>query len=285
MLKNGSRPGLALGLFLWLLPATGWAQRPATPPPVVEQPDAQRTRGEISELLSRYPPSVKAVLGLDVGLLSDETFMAPYPALADFLHRHPEVARNPGFYIEAVNQYRDDPDTRERALWRETLDGFGALTAFAMGIGLLIWLIRTIVDYRRWNRLTRIQTDVHTKLLDRFTGSDELLSYIQSPAGAKFLESSPIRLDAGPKSVAAPLGRILWSVQVGVVILSAGIGLGAISGRVASEVAEPIHGFGVLAVAVGIGFLVSAGISFLISDRMGLIERPSSPHTEGLGQA
>lgn len=277
------------GLWILVLPAPGFAQpvRPVSPvpPAVVEQPDAERTRGELSNLLSGYPPSVRTVLSIDPGLLNDETYLAQYPALAKFLGAHPEVARNPGFYIGAFNQLRfRDNGAPALELWRDVLGGMAALTAAAMAIGLLIWLVRTIVDYRRWNRLTRVQTEVHTKLLDRFSGSEELLSYIQTPAGAKFLESSPIRLDAGPKSVSAPLGRILWSVQVGVVLLSAGVGIAIISRQVSSDATEPIRSLGMLGIAVGIGFLISAAISFAISHRLGLIEKSSTPNPEGIRQ-
>src|SRR5580704_5412833 len=116
-----------------------------------------------------------------------------------------------------------------------------------MAIGLLVWLIRTVMDYRRWNRLTKVQTDVHTKLLDRFTANEDLLAYIQSPAGSKFLESSPITLDAGPRNVGAPLGRILWSVQAGLVVAAAGIGFQVASGHVSDDASLPLHVLGILA--------------------------------------
>ena len=141
-----------------------------------------------------------------------------------------------------------------------------------MAIGLLVWLIKTLVDYRRWNRLARVQTDVHTKILDRFTANDDMLTYIQSPAGARFLQSAPIMLDAAPRSMGAPLGRILWSVQGGVVLLAGGIGLQVVSSRVADDAAQPLHALGVLGIALGLGFVASAIISFVISHRLGLID-------------
>jgi hypothetical protein len=148
---------------------------------------------------------------------------------------------------------------------------------FGMGVGLLGWLIRTLVDYRRWNRLTSTQTEFHTKLVDRFTANNDLLSYIQSPAGAKFLESTPIALDAAPRSMGAPLARILWSVQGGIVLMAAGIGLWVVSGQVGDDGAQPLHALGVIAIALGLGFVTSAIISFLISRRLGLIESRTSP--------
>ena len=82
-------------------------------------------------------------------------------------------------------------------------------------------------------------------------------------------------LDAAPRSVGAPFSRILWSIQGGVVLIAGGIGLQAISGQVTTaDAAVPLHALGVLGIALGIGFLVSAILSFVISQRFGLLESP-----------
>ena len=82
----------------------------------------------------------------------------------------------------------------------------------------------------------------------------------------------------------APLGRILWSVQGGVVLIAAGIGLWVVSGRVGDDAAQPLHALGVIGIALGIGFVVSAIISFVISHRLGLIEaRPVRARTRYAG--
>jgi hypothetical protein len=268
-----------------LLVSPGWAQtassaaaNPASAPNVTfEQPDAQRTRDELSRLLEHYPPSLQGVLALDPSLLGNQSYLAPYPALVTYLNAHPEIARNPAFYLgrSFAHTSPQDRGTQAFELWRDALNGLAVFTGFGMAIGLIVWLIRTLVDYRRWNRLTRVQAEVHTKLLDRFTANEDLLAYIQSPAGAKFLESSPITLDAGPRSMGAPLGRILWSVQAGLVLAAAGVGLQVVSARVSDDASQPIHAFGVLAIALGLGFVISAIISFVISRRLGLIEPAS----------
>ena len=167
-------------------------------------------------------------------------------------------------------------------MWEDVLGGLAGFTAAGIAIGLLTWLIRTIINYRRWNRLAKVQTDTHAKLLDRFTTNEDLLAYLQSPSGAKFLGSSPITLDAGPRSVSAPLGRILWSVQVGLVLAAFGIGLAVVSKRVSADVSEPLQALGVLAIALGLGFVISAIISFMISQRLGLIE-PKPAETDASG--
>ena len=279
--------------------APAWAQAPkaggrgASPSSIVtvEQPDAERTRNELSELLQRYPPSLRGTLALDPSLLGNESYLSPYPALLGYLNQHPEVARNPSFYVGEGSGPRPPRDRSAQILdmWRDVLVGLTVFTGFGMAIGVLVWLTRTIVDYRRWSRLAKVQTDVHTKILDRFTANDDLLAYIQSPAGSKFLESSPIKLDAGPRSVGAPLARILWSVQGGLVLLAGGFGLLVVSGRVSDDVSQPIQALGVLGIALGVGFVISATISFVISRKLGLIEpatqapRPEMPGIESLG--
>jgi hypothetical protein len=127
------------------------------------------------------------------------------------------------------------------------------------------------VDYRRWGRLAKVQAEAHTKLLDRFTGNDELLAYVQSPAGSRFLKSSPITLDGNSKPMGAPLARILWSMQAGVVLAAAGMGLNYVSRHIDPYRADPIFMFSTLALSVGLGFMVSASISYLMSKRLGLL--------------
>jgi hypothetical protein len=271
------RLGLLAASLISLFSLNGYAQtaNPAVAP--AEQPDAERTKNDLSQLLDHYPPSLRNVLALDPGLLTNQSYLTPYPALAAFLTAHPEIIHNPSFYI-SPNVAR--PHTEQLLdFWRDILAGFGLFLGFCTAAGLIIWLIRTLVDYRRWNRLTKVQTDAHTKLLDRFASNEDLLAYIQSPAGAKFLESSPISLEASPRNVSAPLGRILWSLQAGLVVAAVGIGLDIVSNRITEDAVQPLRALGVLGVALGIGFVISAVVSYLISRRLGLIETPTARST------
>jgi hypothetical protein len=268
---------LAAGAGALAQPPVRPSAAPPAPTPGLEQPDAQRTRDDLSRILQRCPPSLRSVLALDPTLLANQSYLAPYPALANFLNAHPEIAHNPSYYVGdgMFPRYRQqDPANQAAELSRDILGGLAAFASVGLAIGLLVWLVRTLIDYRRWSRLAKVQTDVHAKLLDRFTANDDLLAYIQSPAGSSFLQSTPIKLDAGPRTVAAPLGRILWSVQAGLVLAAAGIGLEVVGGRVPNEAGQPLHALGVFAIALGLGFVVSAIISYVISRRLGLIEMP-----------
>lgn len=239
---------------------------------VAETQDAEATKQEQSALLDRLPPAVRRTLALDPALLTNASYLEPYPGLAAFIEAHPDILHNPSFYLGTGDPYPASADDRARRFWEDILGGLAALTGFGMGIGLLVWLIRTFLDYRRWSRLATVQATVHAKILDRFTQNEELLAYIQSPAGARFLQSAPIALDSAPRSVGAPLGRILWSVQGGVVLIAAGIGLEVVSKRVDEIAAQPLQAIGIIAIMLGLGFLVSAAASFFISRRLGLIE-------------
>ena len=261
--------------------ATLMAQ-PASPLPsdpraaLLEQPDAQRIRAELATLLERYPPALHGALRQDPSLLSNQPYLAPYPALVSFLNLHPEIVRNGSFYVGGPpwEQPRDH-SSQVLEMWKDVMAGVAGAVGFGLAVGLLIWLVRTTVDYRRWKHLSKVQTEAHTKLLDRFTANEDLLAYIQSPAGSKFLESTPIRLDSARKNLGAPLGRILWSVQGGVVLIAGGVGMEVVSRQVVLEdAAQPLQALGVLAIALGLGFLFSAALSFFLSRRLGLIEVP-----------
>jgi hypothetical protein len=258
----------ALLVVALALPPTQARQPQTAPAPPVETREAGQTRDALHQTLAQYPPSVGYVLRLDPSLLTNQNYLATYPALAAFLAQHPEIAHNPGYFLGDARGF-NDPKRDLINFWEQTLAGIAAMTALAIMTSLVVWIIKTVIDYRRWLRLTKIQTDAHNKLLDRLTANDELLAYVQSPAGQRFLESAPIAVE-GPRAIAAPVGRILWSLQVGFVLALGGLGLQYASGRVIEDVQLPLWVVGVLAVAVGGGFLVSAVVSYALSHRLGL---------------
>ena len=250
-------------------------QQPAVPPqtaPITIDENARETRDRLRELLEQYPPSLAQVLRLDPSLISRADYIAPYPRLAAFLAQHPEVAHNPSYFIG--DPRFTVPDTRNRALnlLEDVLGGMAALTVFGTIVGFLVWVIRSIISYRSWQHIVKIQTDAHTKIFDRLASNDEMLAYIQSPAGQRFLTSTSTAVDLSPRAIGAPIGRILWSVQVGVVIAFAGIGLFVARNIMMEEVAQVLYVLSILAMSLGLGFVVSALIAYFLSQRLGLLE-------------
>jgi hypothetical protein len=259
------------------------AQAPAAVTTVTEDPNAERTREQFMELLQKYPPSLGRVLKLDTSLLGNTDYLATYPALASFLAQHPEVPRSPAYYLERVRAGNEYVDTRSDTsrIWQELLDWIGGLTIATIVATSLGWVIRLVVDYRRWSRLSKVQAEVHNKLLDRMTANEELIAYVQSPAGTKFLESAPIALEPGTRRVGAPFGRILWSIQTGLVLGAGGIGFQYVSSRIITDASQPLFVLGVLGVALGIGFVASSVVSYALSRRLGLIEAPAKQTDQG----
>lgn len=250
---------------------------------VVTDQDARETREDFEALIKRLPPEVGRVMRLDPSLMRNQAYLAPYPALASYLQQHPEVVQNPGYYLEHVNYEMwnpsppDDAGARAYRAFTDVMQGLAIVFAFGSAAYVLLWLVRTLLDYRRWYRVSKVQTEVHMKLMDRFTSNDDLLAYTQTPAGRRFLESAPIVTEGAARTVGAPLSRILWSLQAGVVLAIAALGILFVSSRSADEIAQPLFGLGVLVLALGVGFVVSAAASFLLSQRLGLLDPPPAP--------
>ena len=278
-------PALAAGQQRAVAPAERPESAQPTPQVFINQDqDARETRETLEELLKKLPPAVGRVLRTDPSLLGNDSYLAPYPALAAFLKQHPEIRNSPGFFFEHIGPMEfwspSQPETRETQalhVWRDIFQFFAIGGVFLLVTGTLLWIIRTLIEYRRWHRISKVHTEVHNKLMDRFTANDDLLAYLQTPAAQRFLESAPLSLEAPSRPVGAPLSRILWSVQVGVVLGAGALGLLFVSNRVIEEVAQPLFAIGVLALGIGAGFVVSAGASFLLSRRLGLFEPPVAP--------
>jgi hypothetical protein len=240
--------------------------------------DAQGTREALMRILENHPPSVGRVLKLDPSLMRSESYLASYPELRDFLAQHDEIPQNAQFFLEGIRIGQNDnyqPRSQKLELMAGILAGFAAFCAAGIVLGTLIWLIRTVLDQRRWSRLSKIQAEVHTKLMDRFSSNDELLTYVQTPSGRRFLESGPSPLQEMPVAMAAPVARILWSMQIGAVLLVTGVGLLFLSSRALFEAQEFFYIAGCMSTAVGAGFLVSAVAAYVLSRRLGLLDRPA----------
>lgn len=248
---------------------------PPEPPRFVQSADAQETREQLRDLLRQLPPAVGEVLVRDPSLATTD-YLAPYPALVLFLQQHPEISRNPSFFFGSYT-YRDDPP-RDRAaeMFRQVIDLFQMIVVGGGLVFALLWLIRTALDQRRWLRVSRTQAEVHTKLLDRVANNEELLAYIQSPAGRRFLETGPVLAEGEPPraAMAAPLSRIIWSLQAGVVLACLGIGFWIAQSGFPEDMAEGFFVIGTLATALGVGFAASALLAYMISSRFGLVGPP-----------
>jgi hypothetical protein len=239
-------------------------------------------REQLTRLLEQHPYELWMILKLDPTLLTNNAFMSGYPEVQEFVAEHPEIPKNPRFYLAQFNSPAQD---------RSVLDDVFEALAVVGGIGLtvfaLAWLIRTLIEQRRWKQLSRTQSEVHNKILDRFNTTEQLLEYIRTPAGSKFLESAPIPLhvERPPSGRTSTLaGRIMWSVQLGVVIAIVGLGMLLLSAVFEKESSQGLFALGTIALCVGVGFIASAAVSLKLSRRLGLWEDGAPPEAiDGTG--
>lgn len=149
------------------------------------------------------------------------------------------------------------------------------LVSFATCLGWIVWVLS---NNRRRSRIAETQNEMQIKLFEKFGTSQELVEYLKTEAGSKFLSSATIEQ-------AKPSGRILGSVQAGLILFFLGIAMLFVrytmppEGFNAIERAQTAHGFlavSFLLLALGLGFLASAAASYRISKSWGLFERESA---------
>jgi hypothetical protein len=255
------------------------AQAPAVPAGL-DQRGADELRNDLRELMRQYPPSLAEVIRLDPALLSNPEYLAPYPLLAAFIQARPEVRRHPEYFFSFAGQgnWWQEPMSPEMQLRQAAINShrntmefvtiFGVVSAVAFAV---VWLFRMVIAHRRWLRVTRLQSDLNNRLLERMGSSEQLLAYLQSQPGQQLLVTPSVGEPASP-ALAAPISRILWAVQAGTVLVSGGIGFLVVRRYVMPEVGDGLLTVGVLAIAVGFGFALASVASYLLSQRFGLLE-------------
>jgi hypothetical protein len=129
---------------------------------------------------------------------------------------------------------------------------------------LLTWIIFS--NARRIVASKRI-SEVQARLLDRFATAQDLLTYLQTEEGKRFLETASVEQNN-------PLWRILGAIQAGVILTLVGMTLMLLRGRIAGG-EDALLGFGAVTLALGIGFLISASISYALSKSAGLLRTTS----------
>ena len=124
-------------------------------------------------------------------------------------------------------------------------DVFMMLTMWVF-VGAVLYIIATALRRRQRNQMQQ-------HVLDKFASAKDFADFVQSPAGQKYVESFA-------DTTTSSQGAILNSVRVGVVLLFIGIGF-ALTNLGHEHNFLPLR-IGTLFVAVGLGFLISAAISF-----------------------
>src|SRR5215467_11491351 len=153
-------------LVVWaLLPISGMAVQtprsaasPATASVHISNEEREATREQLFNLL-RLSPRLTAVLSRDPSLLGDQEYVSRNnPDLAQFLQQHPEIARNPEFYLYAriggtgnsgmrLEQYVWPEMNYSRVyVWERYFAEVMGFLVFLVILTALLWLLRVLLE-------------------------------------------------------------------------------------------------------------------------------------------
>lgn len=251
--------------------------------------DVAALQDQLLQLL-RVTPTLAEVVARDPSLLSNAEYVSrTNPQLERFLQAHPQIAHNPDYYLfnNLHGQGQQASDVLEQKLWpamaqqqqqqpgeavmRELIsDGIPFLVFLCM-LAALLWLTHVLLENRRWNRIFKLQNDVHSKLIERFGTSQEVLTYMSTEAGKRFLEATPIAVGIErDEPMPSPVARVLTPLQIGVVMSLLGIGLISLRHSVPGG-AAPLLVLGTVVLMPGLGFIISAGVTWMLARHLGLM--------------
>ena len=278
--------------FLVLFTALCAAQAPHTSQPSATPNAPQMSERDVAALqdqllqMLRVSPTLAEVVARDPSLLSNADYVnRNNPELGRFLQAHPEIAHNPDFYLfnNLHGEHEQPSQTLERKLWPEMSnerpsgidqelisDGIPFLV-FVCILGALLWLTHVLLENRRWSRIFKLQTDVHGRLIEKFGTSQEVLTYMGTDAGKRFLEATPIAVGFGQQPpVPSPVARVLTPLQIGIVMTLLGAGLLNLRHSVPNG-GNALLVIGMVVLMPGLGFIISAGITWVLARHLGLM--------------
>jgi hypothetical protein len=135
------------------------------------------------------------------------------------------------------------------------------------GLGSIVatcWAIFVIVDGFRRRQQVRVSAELHTRLLDRIGSAREFGEFLATESGARFLDAIAVDRNV------AQLG-ILRALQSGTVSLLLGGGLLVLARGKSYQ--EGLWIVATICAALGTGLLLASALSYLLSNRMGLLDR------------
>ncbi len=265
------------------------AQTHAAASPTAQAPsekDVADTQEQVLHLL-RLSPTMTAAIAADPSLLADQTYVArSNPELAQFMASHPDIARNPEFYLfsklNPSDRHRDQ--ALQRVIWPDLtpadhepsqasaiVHDLVPIVLFPVFFLAIVWVVRIFVDSRRWNRTFKQQSEIHGRLIEKLGTSQELVAYMETEAGKRFLMASPIA--AGPEfgqQMPNTVSRVLTSLSTGIVLALVGVGF-LLLRNAGPDTPEPMLIMGTLLLMPGIGFILSAGVTWVLAKRLGLM--------------
>ena len=265
------------------------AQTHAAAAPAAQAPSEKDVADAQEQLLHllRLSPTMTAAVAADPSLLADQPYVArSNPELAQFMASHPDIARNPEFYL--FSKLNPSDGRRDKALQRviwpdltpaqeqeptapRVIEKLTPIVIVPAVFLAFVWIIYIFVQSLRWNRTFKQQSEIHSRLIEKLGTGPDLVAYMETEAGKQFLMASPIA--PGPEfgqRMPNTVSRVLTSLSAGIVLALLGIGF-LLLRHAGPDTAEPMLIVGTLLLMPGIGFILSAGVTWALARRLGLM--------------
>jgi hypothetical protein len=130
----------------------------------------------------------------------------------------------------------------------------------------VVWSAWHVSTNKRRERLAGSRAEMQARLLDRIGSSADVIAFLKTEGGRRLVESTisePVR---------QPYARILGSVQAGIVLLVVGIAMLALA-KISAATSTEFVVIGTLALAFGVGFLLSSWVAYTLSKSWGLFDQ------------
>lgn len=130
------------------------------------------------------------------------------------------------------------------------------IVPFVAFFALTIWVLYSVFAAIRRTQ----QNAVQKHLLNKFSSASDLSQFLQSPVGQKYAASLSDK-------VTSPHSSILNSVRLGIILIFAGFAFMVIRPTWPQQL-NTMRATGIVGIMLGIGFLVSAAVSWFIAKRL-----------------
>ncbi len=137
-----------------------------------------------------------------------------------------------------------------------------------MIISCISWIAVNVVTALKQRANTRTRAEIYNRLIDKFGTAPELIAFLQSDAGLKFIEENAVQSTV-------PLTKILGSMQIGIILTLLGAGLlvtgNVFGGSLGGDLYIVLTVGGIIGLMIGIGLLISAAVSYRLCKTWGIL--------------
>lgn len=145
----------------------------------------------------------------------------------------------------------------------KTAEMISMIVILPVTFSLMAWALKTFFIFLQQRRVTKSHFELQGKLLDKLGATPETLQYLSSDQGARLVEAT-LRERSDPR------GRVLTSIQIGIVLAFVSAAFLLLRGQV-PDAAQGFAVIGALGLALGLGFLAAGWVALALAKTWGLI--------------